>query len=164
MIAISASLAAGCKQSLALVTCPPHTLAGLFVDQILTTSLARSRENDLFLVKAVVWNDRRVLLVGLDDGSPLLATGNDLGLGALRRVSRTFGAADVLTVGALLGRVEVSIALVTASTHSHTDRLVHSEDGVIGSCALPLAGFDLEAKTLAELLRSLFEQLRFGKL
>ena len=117
--ALLAGLAASSKKCFALVASPPHTLAGLLVNQILAASLARPRKNDLLLIESVVGHNWRILLVSLNDSSLLLATSNDLGFGALRRIARAFRAADVLAVGTLLCGGKVGVALVATATDSH---------------------------------------------
>ena len=142
----------------------PDTLAGLLVNKVLAAGLARPLEHGfLFIPATVVGDDGRILLVCFDQCSTSLATGNDFGLGALRRVSSTFGAADMLTIGTLLGRGESGIALVASPANAHADRLVHAKDSIIGRRNLPIAGLDVKAESLAEILGPCLEQLGFGE-
>lgn len=122
---------------IALVTCPSNALTRLLVNQILTPRLAGSLENNVLVFGAIVGNYRRVLFVGLDESRPFLTAGKHLGLGALRRVAGTLGAAMVLAAGALLVGRKDSVALVASSSDSHANRLVHAEDSVVGRGSVP---------------------------
>ena len=141
----------------------PDTLARFLINQVLSTLPAGSSEDNLLSLKAVVGDDGLILLVGLDESGPLLAAGDELGLGALRGVTGALGAADVLAVDALLGRAKVGIALVAGSANAHADGLVYAQDRVVGGRRLPFARLDLQTESLPELLGSLLKQLRLGK-
>lgn len=105
MSALVARLVAGKEKSLALVASPAHSLTRLLVNQVLTSGLAGSSENNLLFVAAVrvIGNDGSVLFVGLDDGSSSLAAGDNLRFGSLGRVASALGATGMLAVGTLPG-------------------------------------------------------------
>lgn len=121
------------EQLLTFVAGPPHALSRFLVHEVLSTHFAGSLQNiDLSSIEVVVGNNGSSLSLCLEDGSPLLTTGNDLGLRAPGWVADTFGASNVVAAGALLAHVEVCAALVAGLSYTHTDGLVHAQDGVVG--------------------------------
>jgi hypothetical protein len=166
MSTFAACLVTGEEEGLAFVAGSSDALTGLLVNQILTTCLARPGKNNLLLLECVgvIGDDGRILLVGLDNGGSLLTAGDNLGLGALGRVSGALGATGMLAVGTFLGRSKGSIASVAGSSNAHADRLVHAKNGVVGRSRLQLGKLDVEAVTLTQLLGTLLKQLVAGKL
>lgn len=166
MSALVAGLVTGNIERLAFVASSSDSLTGLLVNKVLTTSLAGPGEDNLLIVKGVrvVGNNGGVLLVGLDNGSPSLAAGDDFGLGALGRVTGALGATGVLAVGAFLGGGEGRTALVAGSSDAHADGLIHTENSVVGGSGLQLGELDVEAVTLTQLLGALLEQLAASEL
>lgn len=166
MSALVACLVTGNIERLAFVASSSDSLTGLLVNKVLTTSLAGPGEDNLLIVIGVrvVGNNRGVLLVGLDNGSPSLAAGDDFGLGALGRVTGALGATGVLAVGAFLGGGEGRTALVAGSSDAHADWLIHTENSVVGGSGLQLGELDVEAVTLTQLLGALLEQLAASEL
>lgn len=164
---VTASLAdfgPGNEQCVALVASPPDTLTRFLVDEILAARLAGAFEHKVLVLRAVVGLDRRVLTVSLDLGSSPFSTSNDFGLGALRWVTRAFGATGVVAVGAFLASAKGSVAAVTGSANAHSNGLVHAQDSVVGDSLLPFHGLNLEAKPFIQLLGSLLEKLQLGEL
>lgn len=131
------------------------------MNQVLSTSLAGSSKDDFLLVKGIriVRNNRGVLLVGFDDGGTSLTAGNDFGLASLGRVTGALGATSMLAAGTLLGGRKGGVALVTGSSDAHADRLVNTEDGVVGRSGLEFGNVDIKSITLAEFLGTLLNQL-----
>jgi hypothetical protein len=131
--ATTTSLRASDEHRLALVASSPHTLTGLAVNKVLSTSLAWSGKDQALLRTIVpVRDDGSILLVGLDDRSTALPGGGKLGLCSLGWVTDTLGAANVLAVGALLGVGKGGAALVASTANAHPDRFVHAKDSLVG--------------------------------
>ena len=143
--ALLASLVTRSEESRALMASPSNSLTRLLVDQILTTRLASSGENNLLVLESIVviGNNRGVLLVSLDDGSSPLAAGNNLGLGALGGITSALGATSVLAIGAFLGGGEGGIALMAGPANTHADGFVHAENGLVGRSRLPFRRLDI---------------------
>lgn len=158
-------LATSGEEGLAFVTSSPDSLARLLMHQILAARLARSGENNLLLLEGVVivGDDGRIFLVGFDNGSPPLTTGNQLSLGALGRVTGALGASDMLAVGAFLGRSEVGVTSVAGTSYAHTNGLVHAENSIIGRSSVPIRRLKLETIALSKLLSSLLKHLIFSE-
>lgn len=163
--ALVTSLAAREEEGLALVAVPSHSLTGFLVDEILSSSLAGSSKNNLLFVKLirVIGNDWGVLLVGLDDGGPPLATGDNLCFGSLGRVAGALCATGMLAVGALLGRGKGGAALVAGSSNTHADGFVHTKDSVVGGSSGELGKLDFQSISVTQLLGSFLQQLAPGQ-
>lgn len=161
MLALLARLGSGCEERIAFVASSSDTLTGLLVDEILASGLAWALKNNLFLDWGVVGQYRGILAVGLDLGSSPFTTGDDLGLGALWWVPRAFGTAAMAAVGAFLSGAKGSVAAMAGPSNAHSNGLIHAEYGVAGDGALPFHGMNLQAKSLIQLLCSLFKQLQF---
>jgi hypothetical protein len=148
------------EQCVAFMASPSDTLTGLLVDKVLAACLAGACKHKVLVLWAVVGLDRRVLAVGLDLGSSPLSTSNNFGLGALRRVTRAFGATSVVAVGTFLASAKGSVATMTSPANAHSDGLVHAQDGVARDGLLPFHGLNLQAKSFVQLLCSLLEKLQ----
>lgn len=133
MTAAFAHLGSRKEKRIAFVTGSPDALPGFLVHEVMTTShLVGSPEDiDLGRIKVIVGDDRGILLVGLDNGSPLQTARDELLFGTLWRVSSAAGAPSVLAVGTFLFPGEVRIALVAVSSYAHTNWLVHPQDSII---------------------------------
>lgn len=166
MPTLAARLVTGEEESLAFVAGSSDTLAGLLVNQVLTTSLARSGKNNMLLLEwvVVVGNDGCILLIGLDDGGSPLTAGDNLGFSALGRITGTFGTTGVLAVGAFLSRGKGGAAFVAGSSNAHADGLIHAKNSVVGRATWKVRKLDFETIALAQLLGTLFKQLVAGKL
>lgn len=138
MVAVLALLAVAAERSLAFVAKSPDTLAGLLVYQILATGFAWSGENDIAIVPEIIRDERRVLLIGLLDGSLPFAASEGFGFAAFRRIPSTFCAASVRAVGAFFGRAEDGAAQVACSPDAHANGLVYAENGVVDGYGLPV--------------------------
>ena len=146
------------KELLALAAGSADSLPGLPVDEVLATGLGRPFENDLLVAGIPVGDDGRVLGAFLENGGALLAALLPLGFGSLGRDTRALLAAGVLALGALLSETERGAADVTLAVDAHPDGLLNTKDMAIG--LVPLAGLELNAILLAELLRPLGKDLR----
>jgi hypothetical protein len=134
------------------------TLAWLLIDQVLTTGLAGSLEDNLLLVPGIIGNDGGVLLVGLDDGSPPLTASDELFLGPLRGVAGALSTSGVFAISAFVAGGKVGVALVTGSADTHANWLVHTEDGVVTcGCGVPFRRAELETESLREVAGTLLK-------
>ena len=141
MLTLVAPLTACGEEGLTFVARTSHSLARLLVNEVRTARLAGLGQRRVLLaVIAVVGDDGRVLLVGLDQGSTPLAAGNLLGLGALGRIALVLGRA---TAGAFLCGTEGGAAGSAGAMHTHADGFLDTESGTLGG--VPLALLDLEA-------------------
>ena len=162
VLAILASLDTRSVKGLALATCPAHTLARLLVNQILTSGLGGTSENEILLalLGVPVGDDGGVLGTLLDDLSALLPALLPFGLGLLGRRARALLAPRVLALGALLGSSERGVALVALAVDAHLDGLLNTESMTLSR--VPLAGLQLQTIELTELLGTLLIHLRAG--
>lgn len=120
-----------------MVTGSSDTLARLLVNEVLTTSPARPLKHIVLLFPGVIGNDGSVFLVGLGNSGSLLAAGDKLVLGTLRRITGAFGASQVLTIGTFFGSRECRIAPVACSSDAHANRFINTENGVVLGGILP---------------------------
>lgn len=151
-----ACLGAG-EESLTLAAYSSDALPWLPVDEILAASLGRPLEDDLLGRRVPVGNDGSVLGTLLENSGPLLAALLPLGLGALRRHPGTLLAALVLALGTLLAKPERGVADMALPVHTHADGLLYPES--VALRRMPLAGLDLQAVQLADLLRTRLKDL-----
>ena len=159
--AAGAGLAPTGEHCVALVAVPAHTLAGLLVDQVLATGLRRLCQLEVgLLINTPIGHNGRVRgeLLGL--GRAALTAGLLLLLGTLGRVASALLASGVRTVRTLLGHTEGSVAQMAVAPDAHANRLLGAESSTLGRP--PLAGIDLEAEALAELLSALLIDLAPG--
>lgn len=156
VLAAVARLGAG-EEDLALAAVPADALPGLPVVEVLAAGLGGPLEHDGLGGRVPVGDDGGLLGALLDDGRALLAALLLLGLGALRGHARALLAARVLALGALLAQAERGAAEVALAVHAHPDGLLHAEGVALGR--VPLAGLQLQAVHLAELLRTLGKEL-----
>lgn len=164
MLALGALLAALLEKGAALVASSANALTNALVHKILLVLSCGPGEHDLLVVLliAVVGNDRRILLVAFKQcGSPRTALLALLVI-ELGRVASTLGAADVLTVRALLPSGKLGVTLVTSAANAHADSLIDTKDSVILRSHMhftPIANVKLQAKLLTQVLGALLKKL-----
>lgn len=158
MLAGRACLVSRSEEVLAAAAGPAHTLARLLVNQILSSGLGGTSENEVLLALRVpVGDNGGVLGTFLDDLSALLPALLPLGLGLLGGNTRALLASRMLALGALLGSSERGVALVAFAVDTHLDGLFNTESMALGR--VPLARLQLQAIELTELLGTFLKQL-----
>lgn len=159
MLASRASLVSRSEEGLAAAASPAHTLARLFVNQILSSSLGGTSEDEVLLglLGVPVGNDGGVLGTLLDYLGALLPALLPLGLCLLGRNARALLAPRMLALGALLGSSERGVALVALAVDTHLDGLLNTEGMALGR--VPLARLELQSIELTELFSTLLKQL-----
>lgn len=140
----------------ALAAGPANALPRLPVVEILSASLGRPLEHDLFGRRVPVRDDRLALSKLLLYGGPLLAAFFLLGLSTLARHTGALLAALVLALGALLGQAERGVADVAVIVDAHLDLLLDAQDVALGR--RPLV-WKLQAILLTKLLGPLRKDL-----
>lgn len=158
VLASLASLVSRSEEALAAAASPAHALARLLVNQILSSSLGGTSEDEVLLgLRVPVGDDGGVLGTVLDYLCALLPALLPLGLGLLGRDTRALLAPRMLALGAFLGSSERGVALVALAVDTHLDGLLNTESMALSR--VPLARLQLQAIELTELLGTLLEQL-----
>lgn len=157
MIAATARLRSTGEQDIALAAGSSYALPGLPVNEILASGLGRPLQDDLLRRRVPVGDDGSLVGALLDDGRPLDTARLPLGLGTLRGRARALLAARMLALRAFLAGAKRRLAEMALAMHAHPNRLLHTQGMALSR--VPLAGLELQAIELTELLGALREEL-----
>lgn len=120
------------EKCLAFVACSPNTLARLFVVKVLAVDFCGLLEHSSSaFTEAVIGDEGRIFFSRLHDRYSSLTVAEFFGLRALRRISWTLDAAQMLTVGTFLGAGQGRETFMASPSDANPDRLIHTEHRVI---------------------------------